>query len=330
MKTVTINPGQHCGEMEANPVEILCREFASKPLAEADTVLFDLSSAGFFSLSCAAATAEAIRAFVAQGRHVAVSGPSGSTASYLARMNFHKLVGLKFSESFVRHDPRARFVPLCMIAEPDDPGKVADKMESVLNANISDIAPSTSNLVNYAFGEIMDNVLQHSETVAHGIAGAQYYPNLGYIELVVADAGKGIVASMADNPAYSGIPPKRLMAKAFEKEAGQYVGRSGFGGSKVSMGMGLNVAANVTMALNGRLWAVSHGYSVRITEKGTESTSGLCYPGTVVCMKLPLQPGKTILESSIFEGGRDEPLLWSATEGFYFESDSNGADGVLW
>lgn len=326
----TVKVGTYEKSISDCPVKSLCKGRNLAIESSVKEVLFDLSGTDFFSISCTAALAEAIMAY--QGRQqVSVSEPPGSVADYLSRMNFYSLARIEHNECFSRHEPHDRFIPLCKLSYSNDPGKTADLMESMLKKNIADVDGSVTNLANYAFGEIMDNVLQHSETAVSGLAAAQYYPKLGYVELVVADAGQGIAASMADNISYSGMSSDELIEKAFEAEAGQYIGKTNFSDGKASMGMGLNIASKFTRALKGYLWVVSQNSAAVISSCGFKKIPGLFYPGTVVCMKLPLQSSAKILESEIFEGGRNEPLLWSIEEGgFHCKSDISGDDHVLW
>jgi anti-sigma regulatory factor (Ser/Thr protein kinase) len=51
----------------------------------------------------------------------------------------------------------------------------------------------------YSIREIVRNVLEHSYSTTYTIA-AQYWPNQGKAELAVADAGRGMVSSLKENP----------------------------------------------------------------------------------------------------------------------------------
>jgi hypothetical protein len=55
-----------------------------------------------------------------------------------------------------------------------------------------------------ALGELLDNVFEHSGRPESGVV--VYAANNGAFEFVVADAGRGVLASLRENPEFSRLP----------------------------------------------------------------------------------------------------------------------------
>lgn len=212
-------------------------------------------------------------------------------------------------------------------------GTVVHKNKVVLRDVVLDRISANENvkdMVSLAFGEVIDNIIHHSESPCGGIACAQFYPkaaNVPYIEYCVTDSGKGIAASMAENISYAGLSPSELVAKAFERKTGQWYGRVPDGTSRVSGGVGLSISAGLAAALDGVIWCVSHGSAVEIRGGKTTVVDGLYYPGTVIVVRLPVTDDAVVNESDLFDGGAERPMRWNPRDGRYYDSES---DWELW
>lgn len=241
----------------------------------------------------------------------------------MSRMNYFNQIHCPHAENFARHAEKDRFLPLTKI--DDSANDTATKLRATVTSNLS-FTKSAQEMMDYAFGEVIDNVLTHSKTKAPGLVCSQYYANMSYVEVCVADSGIGIPQTMSQNPRYRGTSDANLLAKAFERDTGEYFGRTDFGSNEVSGGMGLFVTARVARALGGYVWAVSHGSAIEISESGTRTLTGYYYPGTVMCMRFPLSDKDVTRDEVLCDGSRDI-LRWSETDGFYTEEE----DGpILW
>jgi hypothetical protein len=81
-----------------------------------------------------------------------------------------------------------------------------------------------------AFGEMVDNVLQHSERARSGVAGYRWCE--GCLEYVVADAGIGVLQSLGKNPDYAALRDAGTALQLALSEGVSSFGRSsgrGFG-----------------------------------------------------------------------------------------------------
>lgn len=309
-----------------SPIYGLCRG-GQLPANARSGLDVDWSDVGFCSVSQMAALAAIQKA--GTGAHVRqrYALPLSDACSYMLRMDYCKVLGIEREESFSRHDPADRFVPLTAIPVDEmsaDPGGTADKLTRVVSSNAG-FNGSTSDTLGLAFCEMIDNIVQHSEAESPGIAGAQWFPRYGYVETCVADCGVGIPASMRSNEGYSGKSDIELLEMAFEWETGQWFGKSNFGTREVSGGMGLSYSANLARSLGGHLWAVSHSSALHISSAGVERVDGLFYPGTLISMRLP-KSDREVLESDVLPNGRDVPIRYEPGEGLYTEDDG----GLLW
>lgn len=308
------------------PLSAVCRagvlpSFASNGLD------VDWEEVGFCTVSQMAAVAAIQLAGLNAHVEQRYTLPKTGACSYMMRMDYCKVLGIEVEEGFVRHRADGRFVPLTAIPIDEmsaDPGGTADLLTEVVSVNAGFNA-STSDSLGMSFCEVIDNIVQHSEAPAPGIAGAQWFPTMGYVETCVADCGIGIAQTMATNGIYSGLSDNELLEKAFEYETGQWYGRSSYGSKEVSGGVGLSYSANLVRAVGGHLWAVSHSSAVHISSAGTTRLDGLYYPGTVISMKIP-KTDREVLESDLFPDGEDLPVRYEPGEGIYTEEFNN----LLW
>ncbi len=330
MKHIVVKVHTDCFGLRASPLNELCCNGNLLDAEGCDCLTLDWSRVGFASITKMVALTQLGAAVQAHGGRVRVIPPSRSVDSYVSRMNFYRLLGLDMRESFRRHDPADRFIPARKIETADDPGWIATSVREMIMHCVEAPGNQVAGFVDISFSEIMDNVINHSLSPAKGVAAGQYYPNMGFVELCVADSGQGIATSMGTNPLYANQSPLERVLSALEERQGQYVGRPAFRDSETSGGMGLTLAMRTTTALGGQMWIVSRKEAIEVTEVGASAVRGLYYPGTVVSLRLPVSHSSTILESQIFPEGNDVPVSWSAAEGVYPLWDEGADDGILW
>jgi anti-sigma regulatory factor (Ser/Thr protein kinase) len=305
---------------EACPIILTCKE-GNFPKNLSVGIHVDWTDCSFVSVSQLAAITEVqMAAEIAGYADYATMGPA---KQYMARMDYFKRLKWSYSEEFTRHPEMYRFLPLTEI--DDSANDTATKLRATVTSHLS-FTESAQDMMDYAFGEVIDNVLTHSKTSASGLVCSQYYANMNYVEVCVADSGIGIPQTMSRNPLYQGTSDAELLAKAFELNTGEYIGRTDYGTNEVSGGMGLFITSRVAKALSGHVWAVSYSSAIEISDSGTRTLSGLYYPGTVICMRFPLS-NKIVTRDEVFDDGNKDTLRWTETGGFYAEEE----DGLsLW
>lgn len=317
-KVVIQSPSYGIGQF---PVTGICS--ANRLPAEASLGLeADWSSANFISISQIVAIATVQLCGKSTNRRPIILPPQSSIDGYLSRMNYYSVLGIDHQERFTRHDPQDRFVPLTSIPIDEyaaDPNSIGSMLRRVIASNVC-MSKSVTDYLDLSFGEMIDNIVQHSQTKSPGIAGAQYHPQGGYVEACVADCGIGIAASMARNPKYASRSDNELVTLAFEAKTGEWFGCSEVGTNKVSGGMGLAFAARLAKVTEGHVWTVTRGSAIHVSSNGTETMDGLYYPGTLIVMRIP-ETEKEIFDSDMHDGGESKPARWDPANGRYVESN---------
>lgn len=120
---------------------------------------------------------------------------------YFQRMDFFKYYKFKneIEEEFTRHSSN-NFSPILKITLTSKEQEIANIINSTLfgNKNINESKKDNiTKVIQYAIGEIVRNVIQHSEGI--GYIASQYYPRYDYIRIGIADSGIGILESFKKN-----------------------------------------------------------------------------------------------------------------------------------
>jgi hypothetical protein len=106
---------------------------------------------------------------------------------YLERMGLFKLLGINSQFSIEEHEEAGRFIPLTVIKTPGDQTRFITDMIPLLH-----LAPVQSDAIKYTIGELVRNVIEHSESQNGAVVAAQYYPKSNTIRLGICDTGVGI------------------------------------------------------------------------------------------------------------------------------------------
>lgn len=115
---------------------------------------------------------------------------SSIAGDFLCRTGFRELLGEPVREVAVADTERT--AKLARITKSIEIPNFASQVMNLLQIEDSEIEGA----VKYSLVELLRNVVQHSESPIGGIAMAQYYPTTGLVELVVADMGVGIRATL--------------------------------------------------------------------------------------------------------------------------------------
>jgi hypothetical protein len=308
-----------------SPLFGMCRrDEISGPFS--DGLVVDWSHATFVSASQMTAAASVQRyASERYGCSIGMVKAHGNAASYMYAMGYAQVLSRKSDWSSMSHGGD-NYSTIRAIETDGTAQDVAGSISSVLSANLSSNG-TVHDAIDYSFGEIVDNVINHSGSPCGGFASAQYMPKREYVELCVADCGVGIARTMSRNSWYSGLSDQQLVVKAFDEGEGENVGSGAFVSPNGGAGKGLATAAALVRATHGHLWVVSKDVDLSLSDSGFHETLGGHYPGTVITMRIPVGDGVSLLESDIFSDGGDHPFGFSASEGLYDPSD---VSDVLW
>lgn len=330
LNEMTVNVRTPGYPMESFPLDGLCVRGNIATPEPFDIFRFDMRRLSFASISQIVAIAQLYVWANHLHADVSLGDIPPDVEQYASRMDLYKLIGVAHRESFARHMSDDRFVPLRRITDYEDVNAIAADLTNVVMRRLT-VDESVRNAVDFSFGEILDNIVQHSGSPIGGVAAAQYYPNKHYLELCVSDSGRGIPSTMASNCAYRSLTSSQLMAKAFEEGCGERVGAEFLGQDGAGMGMGLTIAERFVRKCGGIMWVVSSNEAVTVTSAGVAGSKAYWYPGTILVMRVPTNMGTVINADDIYPGrGYTGRFSWNKDDGFFSVSDDGGADNLLW
>lgn len=280
------------------------------------SVYADMSTSSFMSITQLVGITQFLSDAAMRGIVVRLGKATGAIENYLARMNLFQILGIENIEQFNRHAPHGNFVPMIKLDSDEKHQYATDLIRDVVIAHLADERWDPGTILDVSMSEVMGNIPVHAQSDSYGIVGAQYYPKSRIVEICVADSGRGIVASMSDNPDYVDFDREQIMSCALEEGYGQYYGRKAFSGPFTSAGRGLMFPTRLVRALNGRMWIVSHNDALEVSGKGIEPIKGLFYPGTLISIRLPVEQNGKVFASQIFTGAPNTPITWNPQEGW--------------
>jgi hypothetical protein len=202
---------------------------------------------------------------------------------YLRRMNLLRLCGWEQGdESFERHDPQGRFVPLEPITHRVD--DLGDQIAACIAPGGEDYENPNAGLYDaawYLVTEMANNVQQHSRGM--GFVAAQTTPSDGFVRIAIADGGCGIPASLADAGFQwaRDLPDEDVIEQAL-------VARVSSKGQPSNEGVGLTLSARIVDLMGGHMLIASGaGTVIRSNHsvlKKEHLAAGNRYPGTLVAI----------------------------------------------
>ena len=124
--------------------------------------------------------------------------------NYLMRMNLLRALadGEDLDEPITRHETHG-FRPCAMFSDDEDYWRVAAAMSEALSENCK-VDAVASAAVRVCMDEVTENVIHHAEA-AHGFGAAQGWRKTREFEIGIVDLGRGVKASLTQNPEYAGI-----------------------------------------------------------------------------------------------------------------------------
>lgn len=145
--------------------------------------------------------------------------------TYVQRVNFYHELGIPCCEDFTRRDPHGRFVEITQFNDRNS-GHIVNDIMQVIRANY-DLDQSLLGCLNYCLWEMVDNVQIHANSPIDGFVVVQNYPQRSELRIAILDAGRGIYASLQDNPQYANINPSDALAYCVRKHvtSGKGLGR---------------------------------------------------------------------------------------------------------
>lgn len=167
----------------------------------------------------------------------------------------------------------------------------------------------------WSFNEITDNVLNHAQ-VGGGLAQANWYPQSGKVQFVVADVGVGILASLRE-----GFPNLKHDTEALEEAIKAGTTRN----SQIGQGNGLAGTLRIA-TLTGGVFSIASGRGQLVIDANiqrpivVDPTSAM--QGTMVSATLVSQPESKMIEAFNFDPKPGEYTDYDMIDAHYTKDDA--------
>jgi anti-sigma regulatory factor (Ser/Thr protein kinase) len=190
-----------------------------------------------------------------------------SSTRYLERMGLFDVLNVERDIAVHAAEPAGRFVPLKQIRTNDELNSFVLDVGPLLHAS-----PEQTRAVKYVLFEMIRNVLEHSGAEGGAYVAAQVARASGRLLLGVADAGRGVMASMSFS--HQVFDHRHAIELAFRPGVTGTTAR--FGGNETNGGAGLFFMKAMVLA--------SHHHMVMVT--GNEQMKLLSARGKVLQPRL--------------------------------------------
>jgi len=205
---------------------------------------------------------------------------SRSCYRYLHRMDFFTIGGQPATAS--PHDSTRSAVPVREIGPTAGASGETEKIATELADTILDFGDLARQGLLFCFGELINNVVQHS--CSTGFVCAQYYPTSERIRISIADGGIGIRESLRRNPAYHELADDgRALGLAIRRGVTGNPQTASPYHHPVNSGNGLFMLSQISRKGRGVLWLYSYS-GILIALKGGPVIirKAIPFPGTIV------------------------------------------------
>lgn len=175
---------------------------------------------------------------------------------FLQRMDFFRTIGMQIRETFQRHEPSGRFVPVREVSASRE--VYVASAEIVETLRVDDREPA--NFLRHCIGEVIDNVFVHAASPTHATICAQHFPNACLTQVGIVDTGIGFRTSFADSPTFA--PMNLTDRESITLGLAPYVTSKPYAGGMYEsgygrLGVGLFIVANVLKEIGGRIQIAS-------------------------------------------------------------------------
>jgi anti-sigma regulatory factor (Ser/Thr protein kinase) len=217
-------------------------------------------------------------------------------------MNFDRLLDVKQPVATHRSPRQDRLSELIEVTSAEDSIRVTAEVGAILKAKVGLSDPVVNNTM-YCLSELLDNVVQHAESLTNGVTCAQAYGTSKAMEMAIVDCGIGVRGSLAKNPQHAPAVPTDAAAVWLAAQRGvtSTPGRN--------TGEGLFFVAEL-LARAGRMRLHSGDAMLVINRRARSVRPAAHWPGTIVALRFELKRGvpmRTIFDEHM---PLEEPTLF--------------------
>lgn len=124
-------------------------------------------------------------------KNVVFENLTAISGSYLDRMGLFEFTDQKSPYQIHRKEESGRFIPLTLIRNSTEQSKFIADMIPLLHLPVD-----KTDAIKYTLGELLRNVLEHSNSSQGAIVAAQYYKTSNTVRIGICDSGIGIRKSL--------------------------------------------------------------------------------------------------------------------------------------
>jgi len=174
------------------------------PLAPLGPVRLDLSDVTFIWPAAITLLTTTVLRLRQDGFQVRITRPTSEKVDgYLNRMDFYALAEVEADYPWRRRSSEGRFCEVVQARSEEEGEAVVGDVMKILDRSVAGVS-TIYDAVHYALLEIVNNVFHHAHSPTQAVMCAQLYAHLRRVELAVVDSGRGIRASLGQNPKLAG------------------------------------------------------------------------------------------------------------------------------
>jgi len=241
-----------------------------------EEVLFDCGSLRFIRPLGVNLLALMIQGLLKQGfTQIYFTDPlSIDCQKYLHDQGFYQ--EFQIENNIVRPSPRSTSVGLRRMEQFD--GFYFDQISRWLNKNSLLPDQAIDDIVKVTLSEIINNVIDHSDSSIGCYVSAQAYPRENRLLFSVVDLGVGFLKTLSDSPKYRNLPSNEQAIALAVKPGVSCKSRGG------NIGAGLDILSGFLQYYSGELEIVSMDGRWNQASNGSCSsmTMGFSFPGTCI------------------------------------------------
>jgi hypothetical protein len=258
-----------------------------------EKVVFDFNACTFFDPHITGGIVSLAKSLIEKGCKVEFVNPKDATLlTYLDTISFPNGVDFAGSSSEAINRNLMRFhtkTYLPIICFPTSLGDAVVR-EQIMTAigtifrNQLKLDGKIFQAISYMVGELAQNIIDHSQS-PQGLIHAQYYPNKNYMDLCIADWGKGIFQSYIDSGKFKPKDNVEALEYAVKGRSTKNIPES--------RGFGLSTSRDMLVnGLGGRFFVLSGDtFFLELPNEAEKlvQTKGLDYKGCYVALRIPTQ-----------------------------------------
>jgi len=261
-----------------------------------DEIIIDLSRCRFSNPFLLGGLVVIQKAFEKKGYNIQFNRNFADArfAAYLEHILFPRCINpVSFADDsydvFFRNYRNRNFIPLTIYPNnlsPDDARKREHFITEVtqLIINRCRLAGDIGQAMRYIISEALDNIIEHSRS-EFSIIFAQFYPNLGYLDLIISDCGIGLLGSYQRRPDL--FPHVASHTDAMQRA----IDGQSTKGDELNRGFGIRTSRNMLVdGLNGKYFLMS-GETFYFHDRGQSrigTTGKASFDGVFLALRVPI------------------------------------------